>query len=123
MAAMSQLPDPEAPAAQSSPPMRKRLLLVDISSYFYRAFHAMPDFKSPSGEPTGAIYGVANMLIIAPVFSIPRAKRFAMTSILNTKPNARRCQKIWHIRLVTSEKFVRRLVGRVLKLPAWKLMT
>jgi DNA polymerase-1 len=41
---------------------RKRLLLVDISSYFYRAFHAMPDFKSPSGEPTGAIYGVANML-------------------------------------------------------------
>ncbi|MCA3000041.1 MAG: DNA polymerase I [Rhodocyclaceae bacterium] len=42
--------------------MRKRLLLVDISSYFYRAFHAMPDFKSPSGEPTGAIYGVVNML-------------------------------------------------------------
>ena len=62
MAAMSQLPDPEAPAALSSPSIRKRLLLVDISSYFYRAFHAMPDFKSPSGEPTGAIYGVANML-------------------------------------------------------------
>ena len=62
MAAMSQLPDSEEPAALSSPPIRKRLLLVDISSYFYRAFHAMPDFKSPSGEPTGAIYGVANML-------------------------------------------------------------
>jgi DNA polymerase I len=62
MAAMSQLPDSEEPAAPSSPPIRKRLLLVDISSYFYRAFHAMPDFKSPSGEPTGAIYGVANML-------------------------------------------------------------
>ena len=43
-------------------PVRKRLLLVDISSYFYRAFHAMPDFKSPTGEPTGAIFGVANML-------------------------------------------------------------
>ncbi len=43
-------------------PVRKRLLLVDISSYFYRAFHAMPDFKSPSGEPTGAIHGVVNML-------------------------------------------------------------
>ncbi len=41
---------------------QKRLLLVDISSYFYRAFHAMPDFKSPTGEPTGAIYGVVNML-------------------------------------------------------------
>ncbi len=41
---------------------RARLLLVDISSYFYRAFHAMPDFRSPAGEPTGAIFGVANML-------------------------------------------------------------
>lgn len=41
---------------------RQRLLLVDISSFFYRAFHAMPDFRSPTGEPTGAIYGVANML-------------------------------------------------------------
>lgn len=41
---------------------RKRLVLVDISSYFYRAFHAMPDFKSPAGLPTGAIYGVVNML-------------------------------------------------------------
>ena len=41
---------------------KPRLLLVDISSYFYRAFHAMPDFRSPTGEPTGAIFGVANML-------------------------------------------------------------
>ena len=41
---------------------KQRLLLVDISSYFYRAFHAMPDFRSPTGEPTGAIFGVANML-------------------------------------------------------------
>ena len=46
----------------SQPGKRPRLLLVDISSYFYRAFHALPDFRSPSGEPTGAIFGVANML-------------------------------------------------------------
>jgi DNA polymerase I len=39
------------------------LLLVDGSSYLYRAFHALPELKSPStGEPTGAIYGVLNML-------------------------------------------------------------
>lgn len=62
MTAMSQLPDQEAPTTLQSTPVRKRLLLVDISSYFYRAFHAMPDFKSPSGDPTGAIYGVVNML-------------------------------------------------------------
>ncbi len=38
------------------------LLLVDGSSYLYRAFHAMPDLRNPSGEPTGAIYGMINML-------------------------------------------------------------
>ena len=40
----------------------KLLLLVDGSSYLYRAFHALPDLRSPSGEPTGAIYGVLSML-------------------------------------------------------------
>jgi len=40
----------------------KSLLLVDGSSYLYRAFHALPELKSPHGEPTGAIYGVLNML-------------------------------------------------------------
>ena len=38
------------------------LLLVDASSYLYRAFHAMPDLRNRAGEPTGAIYGVLNML-------------------------------------------------------------
>ena len=38
------------------------LLLVDGSSYLYRAFHAMPDLRNQSGEPTGAVYGVLNML-------------------------------------------------------------
>ena len=39
------------------------LLLVDGSSYLYRAFHALPELRSPkTGEPTGAIYGVLNML-------------------------------------------------------------
>ena len=42
----------------------KTLLLVDGSSYLYRAFHAFDkaDLRSPAGEPTGAIYGVLNML-------------------------------------------------------------
>jgi DNA polymerase-1 len=38
------------------------LLLVDGSSYFYRAYHALPDLRSSSGEPTGAIHGVLSML-------------------------------------------------------------
>ena len=40
----------------------KKLLLIDGSSYLYRAFHAMPDFRSLNNEPTGVIYGVLNML-------------------------------------------------------------
>ncbi|HET9469626.1 MAG TPA: DNA polymerase I, partial [Usitatibacter sp.] len=40
----------------------KRLLLVDAPSYFYRAFHAIRELRSPAGEPTNAIYGVVNML-------------------------------------------------------------
>jgi DNA polymerase-1 len=40
----------------------KTLLLIDGSSYLYRAFHAMPDFRNKEGFPTGAIYGVLNML-------------------------------------------------------------
>ena len=38
------------------------LLLVDGSSYLYRAFHAMPDLRNRADEPTGAIYGVVAML-------------------------------------------------------------
>ncbi len=42
--------------------MTQTLLLVDGSSYLYRAFHALPDLRSPEGLPTGALYGVINML-------------------------------------------------------------
>ena len=38
------------------------LILVDGSSYLYRAFHAMPALTNSRGEPTGAVYGVVNML-------------------------------------------------------------
>ena len=38
------------------------LLLVDGSSYLYRAYHAMAQLTAPDGAPTGALYGVLNML-------------------------------------------------------------
>lgn len=38
------------------------LVLVDGSSYLFRAFHALPPFTTSAGEPTGAIFGVLNML-------------------------------------------------------------
>ena len=42
--------------------MSDKLVLVDGSSYLYRAFHAMPNLTNSQGEPTGAVYGVVNML-------------------------------------------------------------
>lgn len=41
---------------------QKKLVLVDGSSYLFRAYHGLPQLTSPSGHPTGAIYGVLNML-------------------------------------------------------------
>ena len=48
-----------------NPPMTPdvpTLLLVDGSSYLYRAYHAMPDLRSPDGFPTGAIHGMVAMM-------------------------------------------------------------
>lgn len=42
--------------------MNNPLVLVDGSSYFFRAFHALPPLTNSKGQPTGAIYGVANMV-------------------------------------------------------------
>jgi DNA polymerase-1 len=40
----------------------RKLILVDGSSYLYRAFHALPPLSNSKGEPTGAVLGVLNML-------------------------------------------------------------
>ncbi len=50
------------PGEEMNDTNKKRLLLVDAPSYFYRAFHAIRELRSPAGEPTNAIYGVVNML-------------------------------------------------------------
>ncbi len=44
------------------PAASEKLLLVDGSSYLYRAFHAMPSLNNSKGEQTGAVYGMTNML-------------------------------------------------------------
>ena len=44
--------------AQKEPPV----ILVDGSSYLFRAFHALPPLTNSKGQPTGAVYGVINML-------------------------------------------------------------
>ncbi len=41
----------------------KRLILLDTHAILHRAYHALPEFTSPQGEPTGALYGVVAMLL------------------------------------------------------------
>jgi DNA polymerase-1 len=55
-------PDMSLSSADAAAQARPTLLLVDGSSYLYRAFHAMPDLRGPQGEPTGAMHGMVNML-------------------------------------------------------------
>ena len=55
-------PDMPSSSVDAADAARPTLLLVDGSSYLYRAFHAMPDLRGPQGEPTGAMHGMVNML-------------------------------------------------------------
>ncbi len=42
---------------------KKRLILLDAHAIIHRAYHALPDFTTPSGDPAGALYGIISMLI------------------------------------------------------------
>jgi DNA polymerase-1 len=42
---------------------RKRLVLLDAHAIIHRAYHALPDFTTPTGEPSGALYGLSTMLL------------------------------------------------------------
>ncbi|MCH7756537.1 hypothetical protein IIC45_00385 [Patescibacteria group bacterium] len=42
---------------------KKRLVLLDAHAIIHRAYHALPDFSSSAGEPTGALYGLSSMLL------------------------------------------------------------
>jgi DNA polymerase-1 len=44
-------------------PNMKKLLLIDANSIIHRSFHALPPFTGPNGEPTGALYGIASILL------------------------------------------------------------
>jgi len=48
---------------KSTKKKQERLILLDAHAIIHRAYHALPDFQGPSGEPTGALYGLAAMLL------------------------------------------------------------
>src|SRR3954464_4057917 len=51
----------KAPAKKAE--KKKRLVLLDAHAIIHRAYHALPDFATSQGEPTGALFGVVTMLI------------------------------------------------------------
>ncbi|PIR44639.1 MAG: hypothetical protein COV10_04005 [Candidatus Vogelbacteria bacterium CG10_big_fil_rev_8_21_14_0_10_51_16] len=51
------------PATSYQLPATKRIVLLDTHAILHRAYHSMPEFTSSTGEPTGALYGLAVMLI------------------------------------------------------------
>ena len=79
-----------------NPAAAKPLILIDGSSWLYRAFHALPPLTNPKGEPTGAVYGMGNMLRkllreyepdnIAVIFD-PRGKTFRNEIYADYKAN------------------------------------
>lgn len=48
-----------------APKKKKRIVLIDAHALIHRAYHALPNFVSGKGEPTGALYGLATMLMRA----------------------------------------------------------
>ena len=76
-------------------------ILVDGSSYLFRAFHAPPHLTNSNGEPTGAIYGVVNMLRSLlkkyqpshmAVVLMPKAKPLEAIFTKNIKLTDRQCR-------------------------------
>ncbi|MFH1749748.1 MAG: PIN domain-containing protein, partial [bacterium] len=52
--------------------MKSKFLIIDGNALIHRGFHAMPNLRSPSGEPTGAIFGFASILLKAIVDLKPK---------------------------------------------------
>ncbi len=83
------------------------LILIDGSSYLYRAFHAYPSTMSNGDIPTNAVYGVVNMLRsmmrqfasdrIAVIFDA-KGKRSVMICTQSTKQTVHRCLMIFVVR-------------------------
>jgi DNA polymerase-1 len=75
----AKLPMPKTPAKKTPAPKKvsstkaavkkvpnvkkKRIVLLDAHAIIHRAYHALPDFTTPTGEPSGALYGLSSMLL------------------------------------------------------------
>lgn len=51
------------PTSKPKTKEKKRLVILDSHAIIHRAYHALPDFSGPDGQPTGALYGLSSMLL------------------------------------------------------------
>src|SRR3954469_9911286 len=54
---------PKATSKKTTKLEKKTLALLDVHAILHRAYHALPEFESSKGEPTGALYGLCTMII------------------------------------------------------------
>ena len=93
---------------------KKRLVLLDAHAIIHRAYHALPEFSSSTGEPTGALYGVVTMLFkliedfhpdyIVACYDLPQ-KHFDMKRTLNIKQEEQKRTMHSKLNLQVHEKF------------------
>ncbi len=109
--------------------MKKRLVLVDGSSYLYRAYYALPPLKSPKGKPTGAIYGFIRMIsslmrdlspeYIAVAFDIP-GKTFRHEKYEEYKANRKETPDDLKIQIPEIKKLIKLWGIKILELPGYE---
>jgi DNA polymerase-1 len=109
--------------------MKKRLILVDGSSYLYRAFYALPPLKSPKGEPTGAIYGFLRMIsslmgdlspeYIAVVFDLP-GKTFRHERYQEYKANRKETPDDLKVQIPKIKELIRLWGIKIIEIPGYE---
>lgn len=92
---------------------QRTLVLLDAHAIIHRAYHALPDFQSTRGEPTGALYGLANMLMkiitdlkpdyLAACYDLPE-KTFRHEAYENYKAGRAKADDALVAQLVSSQK-------------------
>ncbi len=109
--------------------MNKRVVLVDGSSYLYRAYYALPPLKSPKGEPTGAIYGFLRMIsslmrdlspeYIVVVFDLP-GKTFRHETYQEYKANRKETPDDLKIQIPKIKELIKLWGIKVLEIPGYE---
>ncbi len=109
--------------------MKKKIVLIDGSSYIYRAFYALPPLKSPKGEPTGAIYGFLRMIsslmrdispeYIAVVFDLP-GKTFRHEAYKEYKANRKETPDELKVQIPKIKELLKLWGIKILEIPGYE---